>query len=318
MDELQKSKTNSAWGSDPDDLLEIVLDADKQTGKADTASPAESSSPLPQASDRALTNGTPPAQADASGVEPADVTSVPVASVPSPAEPEKPPYLALLAPPADYKRDVAAETTAAPMEEYYPASTELLPVEEAPQENWFALLVKETLETVVLAVVIFLLIRIGVQNYRIEGSSMEPNFQHGEYLLVNKLAYRLGEYERGDVIVFKYPGDTTKDYIKRVIGLPGDTVEIREGSLYVNGISVSEPYEIMPMNSYPTGPTVVEPGYLYVLGDNRPASSDTRDWGLLDQDLVIGQAWLAIYPIDQFGLVDHPELHFTPIQAQGP
>jgi signal peptidase I len=171
---------------------------------------------------------------------------------------------------------------------------------------------------VVLAVVIFLLIRVAIQNYRIEGSSMEPNFHNGEYLLVNKLAYRLGEYQRGDVIVFKYPGDTTKDYIKRVIGLPGDTIEIREGMLYVNDQLVAEPYQVMPMNYLTEPPRVVESGTLYVMGDNRPASSDTRDWGLLDQELVIGQAWLAIYPFDTFGLVDHPDLHFTPGMAQGP
>lgn len=199
--------------------------------------------------------------------------------------------------------------------EYQPAT---LPVEEAPGENWLALIARETLETVVLAVVIFLLIRVAIQNYRIEGSSMEPNFHHGEYLLVNKLAYRLGEYERGDVIVFKYPGDTTKDYIKRVIGLPGDVVEIRDGVLYVNDQMVSEPYQTMPMNFLNEPPRIVEAGTLYVMGDNRPASSDTRDWGLLNQDLVIGQAWLAIFPLDTFGLVDHPELHFTPGMAQGP
>jgi signal peptidase I len=199
--------------------------------------------------------------------------------------------------------------------EYQPVQ---LPAEEAPRENWLALIARETLETVVLAVVIFLLIRVAVQNYRIEGSSMEPNFHNGEYLLVNKLAYRLGEYQRGDVIVFKYPGDITKDYIKRVIGLPGDVVELREGVLYVNEQMVTEPYATMPMNFMSTPPRIVEAGTLYVMGDNRPASSDTRDWGLLNQDLVIGQAWLAIFPLETFGLVDHPDLHFTPGMAQGP
>lgn len=191
---------------------------------------------------------------------------------------------------------------------------------EATQEgpNWFILLLRETAETVVLAVIIFMLIRVGIQNYRIEGSSMSPNFHHGEYLLVNKLAYRLGEYHRGDVIVFQYPNDPSKDYIKRVIGLPGDTVEIRDRVLYINGSSVDEPYDIMPMSSIPSGPTLVEPGTLYVMGDNRPASSDTRDWGLLDQDLVIGKAWLAIYPFQIFGLVQHPDLQLTNEMAQGP
>ena len=168
-----------------------------------------------------------------------------------------------------------------------------------------------------LAVIIFLIIRIGIQNYRIEGASMEPNFHNGEYLIVNKLAYRLGEYERGDVIVFKYPNDPSKDYIKRVIGLPGDTVEIRGGELFVNDKQIEEPYKHMP-NVRDEPPTVVDAGHLYVMGDNRPASSDTRSWGQLGQNFVIGQAWLAIYPFDTAGLVKHQPIEVNSVMAQGP
>ncbi|RME51760.1 MAG: signal peptidase I [Caldilineae bacterium] len=183
--------------------------------------------------------------------------------------------------------------------------------------NWFGLFLRELFETVGLAIIIFLIIRIGIQNYRIEGQSMEPNFHDGEYLIVNKLAYRLGEYERGDVIVFHYPNDPTKDYIKRVIGLPGDVVEIRGGVLYVNNMPVEEPYDHMPMiRDEP--PVLVEPGHLYVLGDNRPASSDTRSWGLLPQDLVIGKAWLAIWPPSIFGVIDHPVVQVGAAMPQGP
>ena len=168
-------------------------------------------------------------------------------------------------------------------------------------------LLRETLETVILAVLIFLVIRGLVQNYRIEGHSMEPNFHHGQYLLVNKLAYRLGDYRRGDVIVFHYPNNPTQDYIKRVVGLPGDTVEIRDGDLFVNGLPVDEPYEQIPiMRSIPA--QTVDPGFLYVMGDNRPASSDTRTWGQLQQEFVIGKAWLAIWPFEKAGLVDHPAI----------
>ncbi len=187
--------------------------------------------------------------------------------------------------------------------------------EEEP--HWFGLMVREVVETVGLAVIIFLIIRIGIQNYRIEGASMEPNFHNGEYLIVNKLAYRLGEYERGDVIVFKYPNDPSKDYIKRVIGLPGDTVEIRGGQLYVNNVEINEPYEHMP-NVRDEPPTVVDAGYLYVMGDNRPASSDTRSWGQLGQEFVIGQAWLAIWPFDTAGLVEHQPIEVNSVMAQGP
>ena len=178
-------------------------------------------------------------------------------------------------------------------------------------------LLRETLETVILAVLIFLVIRSLVQNYRIEGQSMEPNFHHGQYLLVNKLAYRVGEYRRGDVIVFHYPNDPSQDYIKRVIGLPGDTVEIRDGVLNVNGLFVDEPYDQVPMTRNIPAQTVA-PGFLYVLGDNRPASSDTRTWGQLSQEFVIGKAWLAIWPVDRAGLVEHPALEVGPARELRP
>ena len=183
--------------------------------------------------------------------------------------------------------------------------------------HWFGLMVREVVETVGLAVIIFLIIRIGIQNYRIEGQSMEPNFHDGEYLIVNKLAYRLGEYERGDVIVFKYPNDPSKDYIKRIIGLPGDTVEIRGGQLFVNNTQIEEPYLHMP-NTRDEAPSVVEAGHLYVMGDNRPASSDTRSWGQLGQNFVIGQAWLAIWPFDSAGLVKHQPIEVNAVMAHGP
>ena len=142
---------------------------------------------------------------------------------------------------------------------------------DARDEDGIALktLLRETLETVILAVLIFLVIRSIVQNYRIEGQSMEPNFHHGQYLLVNKLAYRLGEHKRGDVIVFHYPNNPTQDYIKRVIGLPGDTIEIRDGVLFLNGLPVDEPYDQITMLRNISAQTV-DPGNLYVLGDNRP------------------------------------------------
>lgn len=181
-------------------------------------------------------------------------------------------------------------------------------VEQGDEEDHgFKSLLRETLETVVLAVLIFLVIRSLVQNYRIEGQSMEPNFHHGQYLLVNKLAYRLGEYKRGDVIVFHYPNNPAQDYIKRVIGLPGDTVEFRDGNLFVNGVTVDEPYDQVPIARNIPAQTVA-PGFLYVLGDNRPASSDTRTWGQLSQEFVIGKAWLAIWPVEIAGLVEHPAI----------
>ncbi|HRX02754.1 MAG TPA: signal peptidase I, partial [Anaerolineae bacterium] len=104
----------------------------------------------------------------------------------------------------------------------------------ASQSNWKGAL-REIAETIILTLVIFLLIRTVVQNFRVEGMSMEPNFHDGQFLLINKLAYKLGDLERGDVIVFRYPRDPSRDFIKRVIGLPGETVEIINGQVYING-----------------------------------------------------------------------------------
>lgn len=277
---------------DPDDILDIVVQPQRPT-----AAPASA--------------GTPPlpVSESAPGLQPAPV--------------------ALTTPPAvNWQAQHPAANPAVRYPEaremwgvdgpYTPDRPEELSAEESASEpHWFGVMVREVVETVGLAVIIFLIIRVGIQNYRIEGASMEPNFHDGEYLIVNKLAYRLGEYERGDVIVFKYPNDPSKDYIKRVIGLPGDTVEIRAGELYVNGVLIQEPYPHLP-NVRDEPPTVVDAGHLYVMGDNRPASSDTRSWGQLGQEFVIGQAWLAIYPINQFGLVEHQPIEVNSVMAQGP
>jgi signal peptidase I len=166
------------------------------------------------------------------------------------------------------------------------------------------LMLREVLETLVLTLVLFALIRTGIQNYKIEGQSMQPNFEDGQYLLVNKLAYVFGEPQRGDVVVFHYPRDPERDFIKRVVGLPGDVVEVRDGRVFVNGSLLDEPYNTLPIN-YTAGRTVVEPRTVYVLGDNRGNSEDSHRWGLLNQDLIIGTAWFTIYPFDLAGMVAH-------------
>lgn len=186
------------------------------------------------------------------------------------------------------------------------------PAIEDPQPSMTWLLLRELVETVVLSLVIFLLIRQVVQNYRIESHSMEPNFYEGQFILVNKLAYRLGAPERGDVIVFHNPRNGDEDYIKRVIGLPGDTVQIQDQTVYVNGQPLKEPY--LP-DQLPMGPalglTVVEPDHLFVMGDNRPNSEDSRAFGQLSEDLIVGQAWLRVWPFSKFGLVSHYDLELV-------
>ncbi len=179
--------------------------------------------------------------------------------------------------------------------------------DQQPSYGWT--MVRELVETVVLSLVIFLLIRQVVQNYRIENHSMEPNFYEGQFVLVNKLAYRLGQPDRGDVLVFHNPRNTNEDYIKRIIGLPGDTVEINNQTVFINGEAVIEEFTHYPIapGEY-SGPFVVGDNQLFVMGDNRPNSSDSRVFGPIDQDLVVGQAWLRIWPLNEFGIVQHVDL----------
>lgn len=208
--------------------------------------------------------------------------------------------------------------------------------------------VRELLETALFILLVFFIVRGIVQNFKIEGSSMEPTLHTGQYILVNKLVYfhfdlnaplRLmpGQEElpqrviypfhqprRGDIVVFEYPRDVSKDYIKRVIALPGDTVEIRDGQVYVNGQQLEQPY----LQGAPTycvagyacqdGPVTIPPGEIFVMGDNRANSSDSREWGPLPLDRVVGQAWMIYYPVSEWGLVPHYEYPEIAPVAQAP
>ena len=169
---------------------------------------------------------------------------------------------------------------------------------------WRALgnVLRELIETIALTVVIFLLIRFAVQNFRIEGFSMEPNFHDGQFLIVNKLIYVLHPPERGDVIVFVPPNNTTRDFIKRVIGLPGDRIEIVNGRVSVNGAPLDEPYPLNP-GTYSSETLVVPADEYFVLGDNRNNSSDSHSWGPVPANSIIGKAWVSYWPPQVMGLV---------------
>lgn len=164
---------------------------------------------------------------------------------------------------------------------------------------------REIVETVLLTLVIFLLIRTVVQNFRVDGMSMEPNFHDGQFLLINKLAYKLGEPQRGDVIVFRYPRDPSRDFIKRVIGLPGETVEVVEGEVYINGQRLDDSAHVLPA-AYSSGPVVLGPDELFVMGDNRSNSSDSHSWGPLPLRLVIGKVVLSYWPPSTWGVIKTP------------
>ncbi|HET9851854.1 MAG TPA: signal peptidase I [Candidatus Limnocylindrales bacterium] len=177
----------------------------------------------------------------------------------------------------------------------------------------------EVVETVALTVVIFLVIQTFVaQPYQVQMTSMENTFLPGHYVLVDKLTPRWAPYLRGDIVVFDPPEAATSDrldpFIKRVIGAPGDTVALQDGKVLVNGIELDEPYLFTGSdgNQEPTDPEgggtewVVAEGQLFVMGDHRQASSDSRSFGPIEIGNVIGRAWLRYWPFDAFGLIERP------------
>jgi signal peptidase I len=188
-------------------------------------------------------------------------------------------------------------------------------------------LARELIGTVVIALLVFVAVRAAFQNYRVEGSSMEPVLHNGQYMIVNKAIYtRIGlktisrfmpfidagdgslHYlfrppRRGDVVVFRLPGNPERaPLIKRIIGEPGDTVGIRNGVVYIDGSPLDEPY-ITSKPTYHYGPTEVPPKQYFVLGDNRNNSYDSHVWGFLPEENIIGQAWLSYWPRSDWGLI---------------
>lgn len=198
---------------------------------------------------------------------------------------------------------------------------------------------REILETALIAILIFVGVRTLVLNFRVDGSSMLPSLVNGEMLLVNRNSYDSYDLyslvdwipgvnhadakeftpfagpHRGDVIVFNPPVTSDKPYIKRVIGLPGDTVEIKDGGVWINGIKLDETYlhgDTTECEPRACDPVVVPEGSIFVLGDNRAHSSDSRYFGTVEISEIVGKAWITYWPIGHIGSVptsDYDELN---------
>lgn len=162
--------------------------------------------------------------------------------------------------------------------------------------------------TIVMAIVIFFLLQATVQSYVVVYNCMEPNFQEGDRLLVNKVVYYFHQPERGDVVILHPPFDPKLTYIKRVIALPGDTVEVKMSAVYVNGAKLYEPY-IKEPPTYTLNQKKIPDGQYFVLGDNRNSAYDSYEWGTLPRQNIIGKAWLIVWPLDKWGLV--PQYSFN-------
>jgi signal peptidase I len=165
-------------------------------------------------------------------------------------------------------------------------------------------------ETIVLSLAIFVVIYFFIASpHQVKGLSMYPTFNDQELILTDKVSYRLHEPKRGDVIVFKAPTNPDYDYIKRIIGVAGDKVMVEDNKVYVNGVIDSEEY--LPPGTGTTGGAylpegkeiTVPPDNLFVMGDNRPGSSDSRAWGLVTKEAIIGKVFLRYFPFNKFGLL---------------
>ncbi len=164
----------------------------------------------------------------------------------------------------------------------------------------------DTAETILLALVLFFAINALSARVRVENVSMKPTLQPGDFLLVNRVAYKLGEPSIGDIIVFHAPGVSDLDYIKRIIGLPGDEVRVSEGVVYVNDQPLYESYIAASPNYL--GEWIVPPDKYFVLGDNRNNSSDSHLWGFVPQDDIVGRALLIYWPLSEATLLNSPDV----------
>ena len=186
---------------------------------------------------------------------------------------------------------------------------------------------REILEAVLLALVALLLLQGTVRNFKVEGSSMYPTLEGGQYLVVDQVSYFKVDLERlsrlvpfwavneadtrfafdpptrGEIIVFRYPQDTTKDFVKRVVGLPGDTVEVRSGIVYIDGEPLREPY-LQRLDRSSSRSITLGPKEYYVIGDNRRNSNDSRAWGVVPEENIVGRVLLVYWPWEDFHVVD--------------
>ena len=164
---------------------------------------------------------------------------------------------------------------------------------------------REIGETIVLVALVYTFVNLATARFVVDGPSMQPNFATGQFIVVSRVNYLLGQPKRGDVVVFHYPGDPQEDYIKRVIGLPGDTVQIRDTMVYVNGTELSEPYINEPCipQTCPDHTWQLGSDEYFVMGDNRNHSSDSRVFGPVARHFIVGEALLRYWPPEDWGII---------------
>jgi signal peptidase I len=181
----------------------------------------------------------------------------------------------------------------------------------------------DILQTIVLSAAIFVIIYLFAgQPHLVRGSSMEPNFHNGDYILTEKVSYKFSNPQRGQVIVFQAPNREDSDYIKRVIGLPGETLKVIDGKIYINGKPLDEAYEPTSFQTFSgrflkeNQEFTVPEGHFFVFGDNRSHSSDSREFGPVDKNLIIGRALIRYWPAPRFGAIQTPQYQISSFSSR--
>jgi len=174
------------------------------------------------------------------------------------------------------------------------------------RQRGFSLALRDTLETLVLVATLYVLVNLSSARFVVEGDSMQPNFHTGQFLIVSRVNFLVGQPERGDIVVFHYPRDPQSDFIKRVVGLPGETLSLRGGQVYVNGAALDEPYirEACTLASCPNSEWAIEDDMYFVMGDNRNESRDSRAFGPVHRSFLVGEALLCYWPPADWGFVE--------------
>lgn len=190
-----------------------------------------------------------------------------------------------------------------------PLSSENLPLKKPLREKSF---IRELIEFAIIAFVVVIPFRIFIaQPFVVNGASMDPTFKNGQYLIVDQLTYRFTSPERGSILIFKYPKDTSKYFIKRVVGLPGETVSIKDGvvniknSAFPEGFNLEEPYIVHSKTD--SFQMILDSDEYFVLGDNRAGSADSRIWGPMPSEDIIGRPLIRLFPVNTAGILPGDE-----------
>jgi len=163
---------------------------------------------------------------------------------------------------------------------------------------------RDIITTILVALIIFVILQVTIGSFKVYGMCMLPNIHDGDYIMVSKVSYYFKEPQRGDVIIFHSPRNNNSELIKRIIGMPGETIEIKDGEVLINGEPLTEPYIMEPpLYDYP--PQEIPEDYYFVLGDNRNNSADSHTGWLLFRDEIVGKAWINYWPIDDMNVIQH-------------